>query len=324
MANYQRDDIILVENPDNQDRAFEATVISSLVLSPEDVRYTVRDEDERLWHIRESAVIELLGGPSLEEEDAVDWDGLQPDEGPLFEEVQPTTPVIIGTQRALNVTDEDGQLLQREVLLQREAERWATEALGGERIRRVDPDQAPRPKTVREGLVGYNSSAIQWTFDAELTPHPEVPPTPIVNLATEDVLREGRQLMDGNRVSISSMDYRPQMGESRRLCFFRLGGNVATPVLENGEYIFRDEQGTEWINQHQSNFVWGMQARINDEHHQRWTTRQAYDHEHRIAPDRPAFNLPQKGRKSKKKLRRKHPIPEIKDEKYYASKEFIA
>ena len=70
-------------------------------------------------------------------------------------------------------------------------------------------------------------------------------------------------------------------------------------------------------------------GRVDDSYGQRWCTKQALHIYERLNPTQLNTGIYEqltnkKPGKSKKKLRRKHPIPEIKDEKYYASKEYIA
>lgn len=147
---------------------------------------------------------------------------------------------------------------------------------------------------------------------------------------------EGREyILDSNRggMGITRPDYAPMPGETRHLMLVTLrhGWGTLTPYLASGGYVFRDERGQAWVNQHQVGATAMSQVPANltvrDINNQIWCLWTDFI----MVPDRSADDRPMmggyvvKGKSRRKKLRRKYDkIPEIKEEKYYASKDFVA
>ncbi len=144
--------------------------------------------------------------------------------------------------------------------------------------------------------------------------------------------QEGREVVNSidRRISgsIGTADYNPVVGQTGRLVSFTIPHEgvliMVTPVVNGLIYEWRDENGNAWVNQHQRLSGWNtipenMKLRDNIRHF--WASTIVL--QHYAANSRP-LDLGKYGKKPRKKLRRKHPIPEIKDEKYYAGKEFIA
>lgn len=336
MANYRVLDIVIVDDSTIND---EHTVDGTITAILEDrgldgnSRYMFESEDDgESYFITDDSIVDLLSGPTLDIEEAA------------FREAQNRT----------NIPEEPNRTVE-EIRIMEEAARNFLEQnpIGEPTIIRTVPEpgmnmeflgvelEALRARMNREldnELMWGNRGTFPTTnpFDnitiqrfrnfaqvetenenIEVAPAPQLIPEPLDD-------HEGRQIiMAGPGLGVQSTDYNPIPGATRRLMSFRVSGlGVITPHLVAGNYVFMTEDGREWINQHQDARVRRSNTSLADSMSQSWDT-----------PDR-LVNIPmpellngftsKKPLPKRKKLYRKHPIPDIKDEKYYAGKEFIA
>jgi len=135
---------------------------------------------------------------------------------------------------------------------------------------------------------------------------------------------EGRELQRAERTNITTTDYRPKTGNTRPLRTFvisMIGEDlILTPTLPFGSsvYQFFDQNGTQWDNEHNSLIVSRAETTLVDHCGQRWARMEDVEFARRGS-----FQDVKRTPKKKKHLRRRTPMPEIKDAKYYGSREFI-
>lgn len=156
---------------------------------------------------------------------------------------------------------------------------------------------------------------------------PDTPTTDSVPPANEGrITRNASDPLYRGRITIHSYNPKPVEIEGGNLYKFRVtqdtgGANMMlSPHFEDGRYVFRNEEGVRYVNQYQDSRVNAMRSHLQivdvlGVNWGRWELVEAIP-ELQFGGKKPS--------KPKKKLYRKHPIPEIKDEKYYAGKEFIA
>lgn len=137
---------------------------------------------------------------------------------------------------------------------------------------------------------------------------------------------EGRSTISSSDGRPTVASYKPAFGGIGDLMSFRAHSSsynmIFTPTLVGREYHFIDEAtGMRWINQYENGHVRNVPTLL-DENAVRWSDVRTVIGTNTTGSF--TLDLGKKVGKSKKKLYRKHPIPEIKDEKHYASNEFIA
>jgi hypothetical protein len=194
------------------------------------------------------------------------------------------------------------------------------------------PDPAPARGAVNWDVFD-NETTDGAEFIEERAPEPQASPLD---------MREGRNMVEGTGEMIpmvSLEDYTPTTGDvDRRLVWFRLAdGRSMIPALESGRYRFADESGHRWVNEYQLAHFRNLPPETiqTDNYGVRWTLASNYEssmgivlgvtrnlREGVISADMPPMP-PSRGR-NRKKLYRKRPMPDIKAEKYYAGKEYIA
>lgn len=182
-----------------------------------------------------------------------------------------------------------------------------TEMLWGRRPRRTElGDRIIRDVT---GYVAGVDTAIPSA------PQPEPAPAPRPT-------REPRRLVNIADIRARLNHYRPRIGDRDELAFFNVSRrgvdenfHIEPHLNDRGDnYTWYDDDGEEWINQHSDGgraiHELPMNDRYIDSAGQYWTRATT-------------LRIPKKGSKRKKTLRRKQPMPEIKDPTYYASSEYI-
>jgi hypothetical protein len=167
-------------------------------------------------------------------------------------------------------------------------------------------ENQPRMRTVGTDELRQALDASIWGF---VNPRDPVP-----------IPREEVTLIDVNaenfaNLGLSPNDYTPSRDSTRHCIITLTNGLRLTPRrVIGGGYIFRDDNRTIWVNEFQDHNM-RLYATHRDVAGVMWAT----------ADDQ--LNFVRNGgavKKEKKKLRRKYPMPEIKQSKYYDDSKYIA
>lgn len=169
-----------------------------------------------------------------------------------------------------------------------------------------------QPQFSNDDLVNSMAMANTTIPISEIYSHPSTETIPIIN--SESIVN----MIVGN-------DYKPTI-RSTRLVFFTINiGRVVTPRLIEGEYCFCEEDGTIWVNEFQKPSMKKFYTSRDTVHNIKWMTLEAYDRSEQDVQAITNLALSLKTGSKKKSLRMKYKqMPVVKEEKYYASKEFIA
>lgn len=360
MALYQVNDVLDVLTVDED--AFEGRVRAILLDaapgSGTPSEYEVTDSFGTTWSIVDDEVLDIIAGPTFDELNAeTQQQANEQLELNLEEEIDIPHHSTLTAESLREATQ---QLMEtNQEAMRQSAERWANVTLGeeghGHTVHRIaatgllEEMRSFRPAQVREavpnlsldfdldtGRRGFQAEAnMMWgrgTINAvmgidPIQPEPEPAPEPLPN--------EGRPVVVAKTSrNLTVRDYNPRPGGVGTLYSFPIvymsRSCLMVPVFEEERYFYRmyvcETQelvdNAEWINTHQNHAV-GSVNTIMDIHGVSWTTRNVLERFGSNTTGR-FVSMDKSYKKSKKKLRRKHPIPDIKDEKYYASKDFIA
>lgn len=156
------------------------------------------------------------------------------------------------------------------------------------------------------------------------------PPTPYFTTTEIDGQPTSREIPPITLASPESMpeqrDYTPYGGASSLRSFdlrtFHPEGFIISPHLIGGIYIFVDSNGRRWLNEIKSpGVIRYLDECLRDTCGINWIPDDRF---RELEHSRLSGQLPPIKKKSNKKLRRKQPIPELKEEKHYGDKSYIA
>jgi hypothetical protein len=323
MSLYRVGDIVVVDFSDNvggMEIAITEVTDDQPDGSGRESSYFGDDHDGNEWGFSDSMVVNTINLiPRI-------MDAGTPDQ--FREEVQPqqNVPIIVGSAGELDRAMETVQQTIEHEDAMRAALHEAENALvWGTPRRRIAPRNDEDTPSVRQGYTTLMNEYEERLRNRRLNtsrdfadflgnefhprpadPEPPPPATPAFNI------EPGREIRDIDARHPTLADYRPTFGMTRHLTRFNfvyegIAITLVPELIGDGQtYAFFDQMGQEWISQHTSGFDEWVPS-VRDEANQRW---------HRL-------NAAPRKKARKKKLRRKQPMPEIKDAKYYATSDYV-